>query len=108
MTKYKVVADFRDLQDGDHIYREGHDYPRKGKRLDEDRAAELAGPDNAQGKPLIVAVSDEGEQETSEDEASVVSTRYPKHNGGGWYELSNGETVQGKDAAIEAEAKLQK
>jgi len=28
---------------------------------------------------------------------------FPKHVGGGWYELSNGERVQGKDEAIEAE-----
>lgn len=31
---------------------------------------------------------------------------YPKHTGGGWYELSNGEKVQGKDEAIAAEKKL--
>jgi hypothetical protein len=29
--------------------------------------------------------------------------QYPKHVGGGWYELSNGERVQGKEEAIEAE-----
>jgi uncharacterized protein YdhG (YjbR/CyaY superfamily) len=29
---------------------------------------------------------------------------YPKHTGGGWYELSNGDKVQGKDRAVEAEA----
>ena len=31
---------------------------------------------------------------------------YPKHTGGGYYELSNGEKVKGKDAAIEAEKAL--
>ena len=31
---------------------------------------------------------------------------YPKHTGGGWYELSNGEKVQGKDNAIQAEKEL--
>ncbi len=31
---------------------------------------------------------------------------YPKHAGGGWYELSNGDKLQGKDRAVEAEAGL--
>ena len=31
---------------------------------------------------------------------------FPKHAGGGWYELSNGDKVQGKDSALEAEAAL--
>ena len=29
--------------------------------------------------------------------------QYPKHVGGGWYELSNGERVQGKEEAIKKE-----
>lgn len=32
----------------------------------------------------------------------------PEHVGGGYYLLSNGEKVKGKEAAIEAEAKIQK
>lgn len=43
---------------------------------------------------------DEKEQEESAD------NEFPKHTGGGYYELSNGEKVQGKDAAIEAEKEL--
>jgi uncharacterized protein YdhG (YjbR/CyaY superfamily) len=31
---------------------------------------------------------------------------FPKHTAGGWYELSNGDKVQGKDNALEAEAAL--
>lgn len=31
---------------------------------------------------------------------------FPKHTGGGWYELSSGDKVQGKDKALEAEAAL--
>lgn len=31
---------------------------------------------------------------------------WPKHTGGGWYELSNGEKVQGKEEAVEAQAQL--
>ena len=29
--------------------------------------------------------------------------QYPKHVGGGWYELSNGERVQGKEEALKEE-----
>lgn len=31
------------------------------------------------------------------------SIAFPKHVGGGWYELSNGERVQGKEEAIKKE-----
>ncbi|MEK3997905.1 hypothetical protein MHI59_03050 [Bacillus sp. FSL K6-2822] len=34
-----------------------------------------------------------------------IST-FPKHTGGGWYELSNGEKVQGKEEAMSAEQSL--
>jgi len=34
------------------------------------------------------------------------NSEFPKHTGGGYYELSNGEKVKGKDAAIEAEKAL--
>lgn len=33
---------------------------------------------------------------------------FPKHTGGGWYELSNGEKVKGKDEATAAEEDLDK
>jgi len=31
---------------------------------------------------------------------------YPKHTGGGWYELSNGDKKRGKEEAIKAEKAL--
>ncbi|WP_411236868.1 hypothetical protein [Bacillus infantis] len=31
---------------------------------------------------------------------------FPKHTGGSWYELSNGEKVQGKEEAVAAEEEL--
>ena len=39
-------------------------------------------------------------------EVEEGDNEYPLHKGGGWYELSNGETVQGEDDAIEAEKAL--
>ncbi|MDT0163824.1 hypothetical protein [Bacillus sp. AG4(2022)] len=41
-------------------------------------------------------------------EAEEVKIKFPKHTGGGWYELSNGEKVQGKDEAAAAEGELHK
>ncbi|MCC2412605.1 MULTISPECIES: hypothetical protein [Bacillus cereus group] len=34
------------------------------------------------------------------------TSKFPKHTGGGWYELSNGDKIQGKDEAVEAEESL--
>ncbi|MDK7476337.1 hypothetical protein OWP15_27185 [Bacillus paranthracis] len=34
------------------------------------------------------------------------TSKFPKHAGGGWYELSNGDKIQGKDEAVEAERLL--
>lgn len=36
----------------------------------------------------------------------AAEPEFPKHTGGGWFELSNGERVQGRDAADEAQAAL--
>ncbi|WP_275792044.1 hypothetical protein [Robertmurraya sp. DFI.2.37] len=40
--------------------------------------------------------------------ADAPSEFEPEHVGGGYYLLSNGEKIKGKDAAIKAEAKLEK
>lgn len=37
----------------------------------------------------------------------VTRDGYPKHSGGSWYELSNGEKVQGKKEAQKAEIEYQ-
>lgn len=39
-------------------------------------------------------------------EKEATNTGYPKHTGGSWYELSNGEKVQGKDEALIAEKEI--
>ncbi|SIT91679.1 hypothetical protein [Edaphobacillus lindanitolerans] len=100
MAEYKVIVDFTDFQDGGHVYRADDPYPRKGAKVSEERVAELSSTENKRNEVLIVAVDDEPPES--------VTAEYPKHNGGGWYELSNGETVQGKTAAAKAEAELQK
>ncbi|OEH52964.1 hypothetical protein AQ616_18850 [Oceanobacillus sp. E9] len=36
----------------------------------------------------------------------VKEDNFPKHTGGGYYELSNGEKVKGKQKAVDAEKEL--
>lgn len=53
--KYKVIKDFKDLQDNNHIYRAGDKYPRKGKSKAE-RIEELSTSNNKLNTPLIEEV----------------------------------------------------
>lgn len=39
-------------------------------------------------------------------EVTEMTEDYPIEKGAGWYELSNGDTVRGKEDAIEAERQL--
>ncbi|EOW9529891.1 hypothetical protein ACO11K_003655 [Bacillus cytotoxicus] len=52
MVKYVVLEDFTDLQDDNHIYRKGDQYPHKG-RTKKERVEELSGSENLRGEPLI-------------------------------------------------------
>ncbi|MGX5574883.1 hypothetical protein ACWKTS_26615 [Bacillus toyonensis] len=52
MVKYVVLEDFTDLQDDNHVYRKGNQYPRKG-RTKKERVEELSGNDNLRSAPLI-------------------------------------------------------
>ncbi|AZJ23166.1 hypothetical protein CT694_27430 [Bacillus wiedmannii bv. thuringiensis] len=52
MAKHIVIKDFMDLQDDNHVYRQGDHYPRKG-RAKKERAEELSGSENLRGEPLI-------------------------------------------------------
>ncbi len=52
---YKVIKLFADLQDGNHVYNVGDEFPRKGVSVTDARIAELAGSNNKQGTPLIAA-----------------------------------------------------
>lgn len=42
------------------------------------------------------------------DKEDVVNDEFPKHTGGGFYELSNGEKVKGKNEATAAEKEIKK
>ena len=53
---YKVIHEFLDLQDDSHHYKVGDTYPRRGKRANAERVAELSGDTNKIGTPLIKEV----------------------------------------------------
>lgn len=53
---YKVIKYFVDLQDSNHAYNVGDEYPRIGLEVTEQRIAELAGCENRQKQPLIELV----------------------------------------------------
>ena len=55
---YRVIKFFTDLQDNNHPYNVGDEFPRKGVAVTEARLAELAGKNNKQRTPLIQAVED--------------------------------------------------
>ena len=58
MPMYKVLKFFTDLQDNDHAYDAGDEFPRKGLAVTDARLAELAGSNNKQGVPLIAEVKE--------------------------------------------------
>jgi hypothetical protein len=92
---YRVVADFKDLEDNKYLYKVGKPFPREGIEVSERRLAILSTDQNAAKKVLIEKVEEEQKEEV-----------FPKRTGGGYYELSNGEKVKGKEAAEKAENEL--
>lgn len=54
---YRVIAQFADAKDNNHIYRAGDEFPRQGVKVEEERLDELASGSNAIGRPLIEKVS---------------------------------------------------
>ncbi|MGO5010798.1 hypothetical protein ACTQ5K_02770 [Niallia sp. Sow4_A1] len=87
---YKVISIFSDLEDNKRVYEAGDTFPREGVEVSESRLNALSTNQNAAKKILI----------------KKVEVEYPQHSGGAYYQLSNGEKVKGKEAAIEAEKAL--
>ncbi|MDN6397678.1 MAG: hypothetical protein L0J75_01425 [Alkalibacterium sp.] len=78
---------FRERYDSKRVYQVNDWYPRSGFDATDERVEELTKKD-------FLEESKEEEEEK----------KYPIHTGGGWYELSNGERVQGKEEAEKLEA----
>lgn len=57
MAKYRVVKDFKDLQDDGHIYKAGDKFPRSG-RAKKERIEELSSKDNLRKEILIEEVEE--------------------------------------------------
>ena len=55
---FKVIKFFTDIQDHDHAYRVGDEFPRKGLTVSEARLAELASASNKRGIPLIEKIGE--------------------------------------------------
>lgn len=51
--KYKTLVYWTDLQDADHPYNPGDEYPREGLKPTKKRINELMGDKNKRGTPLI-------------------------------------------------------
>lgn len=51
--KYKVIVTFSDLQDSNHIYNKGDEYPRKGYSPSKERVDTLLTGNNLLHTPLI-------------------------------------------------------
>lgn len=63
MAKYKVVCNFKDLQDGGFYYKVGDEYPRSGKKVSKKRLNELATDANRRKMPMIEEVEEEPTEE---------------------------------------------
>jgi len=62
---YRVVKFFTDLQDNNHAYNVGDEFPREGMSVDIDRINLLLSGNNRQGTPLI---KEENAVETPKEE----------------------------------------
>lgn len=69
---FKVIKFFTDIQDHDHAYRVGDEFPRKGLTVSEERLAELASPNNKRGIPLIERVGEPEAEVKPEPEPEIV------------------------------------
>jgi len=52
-VSYKVITQFKDLQDKNRVYNVGDKFPATKRKVSEDRLDELSGDSNKLGKPVI-------------------------------------------------------
>lgn len=55
---YRVIKDFTDLQDDNHIYYAGDTFPREGVDVDNARLMELSTDANKRGEAMLEVVDD--------------------------------------------------
>lgn len=93
MKKYIVLHSFRDISTGGTVRLKGDVYDAESLGPS-DRVEELENFTNAFGRPMIAAI-----------EVRELSD-YPIAKGGGYYLVSDGTTVKGKDNAAKMQREL--
>lgn len=58
---YTVIKHFTDLQDKNHPYYVGDDFPREGLKVTKERIAELSSANNKRREPLIALATSQEE-----------------------------------------------
>ena len=109
MITARVVNPFQALEHNGHMYKAGDTYPAEGFEATEKRVYFLTGVHPKYKKIYLADVTiHEESQNTNENEQkpTVVNEGFPKSTGGGWYLLSNGEKVKGKEEANKAQNDL--
>lgn len=92
MAKYKVLKPFKN-KNTKNWYDTGQEI-----ELSVERANEMIANQKKRGGGFL---------ERIDETSHTADGEYPKHVGGGHYELSDGSKVQGKEKAAEAEKALQ-
>lgn len=75
--KYIVVNAFKDLEDNEHIYKVGDEYPRAGREIDEiskERIDQLTTTNNKRERVLIIKVEEKNEEPETTDKAKTETT----------------------------------
>ncbi len=75
--EYKVLKDFKDLQDDGYIYRVGDTFPRPGASVGEDRILELSTVKNQRGEILIKKISEDAPAPKKRGRKPSVRTNPP-------------------------------
>ena len=60
---YRVIKNFRDLQDNNSLYQAGDIFPRDGMKVSAKRIEELITDKNRRGEPMIELVDEEVKEE---------------------------------------------
>lgn len=71
----KVIKRFIDLNDNNHVYNVGDEFPRQGKKVTEARISELLSSKNKQKKPLIEKVEEKVEEVVEEIKEEVKEVK---------------------------------
>lgn len=102
MAKFKTLPNYEFIRDGVHIVFNGYGI------YETNEEKKIKALENA--KPFIERIDKQEPiaEEQPENNPNQVEEYEPEHVGGGYYALSNGEKVKGKEAAIKAEAALKK